>query len=35
MVAKGYQPEFAEKTFNQLEGLAAMGFRKATRPLSR
>jgi error-prone DNA polymerase len=26
MVAKGYQPEFAEKTFNQLEGFGSYGF---------
>ena len=35
MVAKGYQPEFAEKTFNQLEGFGSYGFPGKSRGLFR
>jgi error-prone DNA polymerase len=29
MVARGYDKEFAERTFSQLEGFGSYGFRKA------
>jgi error-prone DNA polymerase len=29
MVERGYEKEFAEKTFSQLEGFGSYGFRKA------
>lgn len=35
MVANGYDKEFAERIFKQLEGFGSYGFLKAMRPLSR
>jgi len=35
MIAHGYEREYAEQTFRQLEGSAAMASLKATRPLLR
>ncbi len=35
MVEPGYTPEFADKTFSQIEGLAATASPKATPPASR
>ena len=35
MVAKGYEPAYAEAIFRQIEGFGEYGFPKAMRPASR
>lgn len=35
MVERGYEKEFAERIFKQLEGFGSYGFPKAMRPPSR